>query len=188
MESRALRPGRQAGGRIGSVLLAAWLAALLSLTPASVARANGGKLQVGNRPAGPFELTVFTDPTPVRVGTVDVSVAVQDAGTSDFVRDARVLVKAEPLGPAANGGTFEATHERATNKLFYAADVVLPAAGRWLIEVHVASELGSGSVAFEVEATEPGLLDNPAFVVLLAAPPALLAWWLVGRRRRGKRA
>ncbi len=182
---------RGGGNRIARALGRAWLwtglAAILLLAPAPSVQANGGKLQVGNRQAGPFELTVFTDPTPIRVGTVDVSVAVQRAGTSDFVPDARVTVGTQPLGLAAPGGTFAATHERATNKLFYAADVILPAAGRWLIAVQVASELGEGSVSFEVEATEPSLLDDPLVVMLFAAPPLLLILWWVARTRRRQR-
>jgi hypothetical protein len=148
------------------------------------ALANGGKIQVAGQRAGPYEVTVFTDPTPIRVGVVDVSVAVQKAGTDDVVRGAQVAVTAAPIGHAGGGGTFAATHELATNKLFYAADVHLPAAGRWRIEVAVAGELGEGKVAFEVTAEEASLFEDPVALALLALPPlALAAWWFSRSRR-----
>jgi hypothetical protein len=169
-----------------SVVSAALLVLVLALLPA-ISFANGGTIQVSNQRTGPYVITVFTDPTPIRVGVVDVSVLLQREVGSEVVRDARVTVVAEPVGHHGRGGSYEATHERATNRLYYAADVQLPEEGRWKLTVQVAGEMGEGEVTFEVEASHGTLLDTPLLLALLAAPPALLLlWWL--SRGTGKRA
>lgn len=186
------RPGTEEGSAVtaplrapGSwtVTVAAILTALFLAAPVS---ANGGTIRVGSQPAGPFEVTVFTSPTPLEVGKADVSVAVQRAGTNDMVLNAQVSVVAEPMGQQGAGGTFVATHEQATNKLLYAANVRLPSAGLWRFTVDVRSDLGAGSVAFEAEASEPSLLSNPALLLLAVPPAALGLWWLSRTRRRAK--
>lgn len=157
---------------------------LVWMLAAAPVQANGGKVQIGNQMAGPYQITVFTDPTPIRVGVVDVSVAVQKAGSTEMVQDARVTVTTEPLGRSGAGGVYVATHERATNKLFYAADVEVPAAGRYAVTVDVRSGLGEGSVSFEMEVEEASPFDNAALLLVAALPLLLLlAWWLRGARR-----
>jgi hypothetical protein len=150
--------------------------------------ANGGEVQLARHPAGPYELTVSTSPSPVRTGIVDVSVLVERAGAGEVVYDARVLVTAEPVDQPGPAGRFEATRERATNKLFYAADVSLPTEGRWRIGVQVAGPLGEGVASFEVEASRPTLLDRLLdnllqVVVLLLALAAAASWWRRPARR-----
>jgi hypothetical protein len=165
------------------VALAIWCASLAL----SLAEANGGTVRVGNQRAGPYDLTVFTDPTPVRPGVCDVSVAVARAGSSDLVQDAQVTVRAVHVGRQGDAVSAPATHERATNKLFYAADVPLASAGRWRIDVEVKSALGEGAVSFEVEAEEAGFLDNPAAVGAVVVLPVVAVAWLLSRARSRRR-
>lgn len=162
--------------------LAVLFALLLST---AAAQANGGTIQMASQPAGPYQLTVVTSPSPIRVGVVDVSVLVQKAGSDDLVQDATVLVAADPIGHEGRTGTFQATHELATNKLFYAANVDLPTEGYWRIGVRVMREGAEGSVSFQVEASPASLLDNPLLLVALLATPLLLAsaWWILARRK-----
>jgi hypothetical protein len=162
------------------------LALVLALVP-GLALANGGTIQVSNQPIGPYVITVFTDPTPIRVGVVDVSVLLQRGVGEEVVRGAQVTVVAEPVGHQAAGGSYEATHERATNRLYYAADVELPGEGRWRLTVQVAGEMGDGEVSFEVEASQGSLLDTPLLLALIAAPPVLLLlWWFSRSSGKGK--
>jgi hypothetical protein len=59
------------------------LSALCMLfVPPSGLRADGGAMRLSER-AGGYRVTVFTDPTPLRAGPVDVSVFVQDADTGE---------------------------------------------------------------------------------------------------------
>jgi hypothetical protein len=137
------------------------------LHPASVSslRADGGTVRLSQRQGG-YHITVFTAPTPLRAGPVDVSVLVQDARTGQPVPDARVTVRAAPRGRAGESIVHPATSEAATNKLFRAAVFELTESGWWDIEVAVAGEGGQTNVRFEVEAAE-------------AAPPWLELWpWL----------
>ncbi|MGE5620142.1 MAG: hypothetical protein ACM3US_12900 [Sphingomonadaceae bacterium] len=166
------------------ILLVALMAALV--VPA-IALANGGTIQVSNRLAGPYLLTVFTSPSPARVGIVDVSVLIQRPGSDEAVLDGHVVVTAQPVGGAGAGASYSATHEQATNKLYYATNVDLPVEGRWRIEVRAFGPEGEGSVEFEVEATRESLLDRPLLLIgLMAIPLVAVAWWLArGRSIQG---
>lgn len=168
-----------------SSILASAIAMLLFAMAVSVASANGGTVQISNAPAGPYQLSAFTNPSPVRVGTVDVSVLVQPTGSTDVVPDAIVMVTAAAVGHEGAMETFVASHELATNKLYYAANVALPSEGRWRIEVIVLGAAGEGTAAFEVDATRETLLDRPVVLLGFVAVPvvALLAWILVRGRR-----
>src|SRR5438045_982966 len=83
----AARAARTNGNRWAAVLIGFVLGGLAT---AGAAYANGGRVQVERQTAGPYALTVFTDPTPIPVGIVDVSVAVQPVGSSFFVPNAQV--------------------------------------------------------------------------------------------------
>jgi hypothetical protein len=104
--------------------------------------------------AGGYQIAVFTSPTPLRAGPVDVSVLVQDAATGECVPEVRVTVRL-----AARGGgrdlEFPATGETATNKLFLAAEFRLPEPGWWDVTVAVEGPHGPAHVRFGVRADEP---------------------------------
>ncbi|HEY8478182.1 MAG TPA: hypothetical protein VIN09_15075 [Chloroflexota bacterium] len=170
------------------------LAALAALALPVLAWAHDGvsALRVSRQQAGPYAITVFTGPDPLPTGEVDVSVLVEGQAEGDVVLDARVTVEATPLGHDGAGGIFEATHEEAANKLFYAAHLPLERAGRWRLDVRVEGARGQGSVSFEVETREAGLFDHPLISVAVVLGLALaLLWWLRGagtRRSRPVRA
>ena len=104
--------------------------------------------------AGAYQVTVFTSPTPLRAGSVDVSVLVQDAATEECVPDARVTLRLMARG---TGRVLEypATTEAATNKLLRAAEFQLPEPGSWDVAVAVEGPHGPALVQFEVQADEP---------------------------------
>ena len=93
------------------------------LLAAVAARGDGGLLRL-RQAAGRFEISVFTAPTPLRVGQIDVSVMVQADHAP--VLDAEVDVQLR--GP---GGELTATASAAaaTNKLLYAALIEVPVPG-----------------------------------------------------------
>ena len=104
------------------------LVAALLLAPSSLLRADGGAVRLRER-AGGYQITVFTLPTPLRAGPVDVSVLVQDAATGECVPEARVTVRLTARG---TGDVLEyaASTEAATNRLFHAAVFQIPEIGR----------------------------------------------------------
>jgi hypothetical protein len=133
------------------LLLASCLLLCLSPCPA---RADGGTLCLLQR-AGDYQVAVFSSPTPLRAGAVDISVLVQDASTGEQVPKARVIVCLTLRGTTAPPLIYPATTEAASNKLFHAAKFDLPEAGRWDVEVRIDGPLGVARVRCELEAAEP---------------------------------
>jgi hypothetical protein len=126
----------------------------LILPPSSFLRADGGTLCLLERVGG-YQVAIFTSPTPLRAGPVDVSILVQDASTRERVPGARVVVRLKRHGTTEPALEYEATTEAATNKLFHAAKFDLPESGHWDIEVRVDGSLGPARVRCEVEAAGP---------------------------------
>jgi hypothetical protein len=119
----------------------------LGASACSAARGDGGTVRMSGR-VGSHEVTVFTSPTPVRVGPVDISVLIQDSASGEPVADERVRIEISPRdrsGPVLNQ---VATTETATNKLFYAARFELPEPGAWDVEVHIQESPGVAPLRF----------------------------------------
>ncbi len=153
--------------------------------------ADGGAMRL-SEPAGGYRITVFTDPTPLRAGPVDVSVFVQDADTGEPAAGVRVMVQAAPRGRPEQNVGHAATAEAATNKLFRAAIFELPEPGWWDIEATVEGERGRESVRFEAEvADRPPTWQAMAPWVGWPVPAVLLFTvhqWLMRRKALGPKA
>jgi len=125
---------------------------LIALSPCQ-ARADGGAVRISEE-RGNYRMTVFTSPTILRAGAVDVSVLVQEVGTGELAVGVHVTVKVMPRG--ATDVTYEgpATTEAATNKLYYSAIFNLPEPGWYSVEVSACGVLGKAEVRFDLEAAE----------------------------------
>lgn len=117
------------------------------------ARADGGIPRLSEL-AGGYRVSVFTSPTPVRAGPVDISVLVQDADSGELVADVTVTVRAVPRDRPEQGVSQPATAEAATNKLYRAAVVELPEPGWWQFQVVVDGCRGAATVQFDLEAAD----------------------------------
>ena len=132
---------------IGSVIFG-WLCLGTWCVPAS---ADGGLLRLAGK-TGRYQISVFSEPTPLRAGPVDISVLLQDASSGDLVTQARAIVRMSKAGrPALE---YPATFEAATNKLFRAAQFNLPERGHWDIQVEVESARGRAVIAGELDVAE----------------------------------
>jgi YtkA-like protein len=140
--------------RRGLLLVAAVLAF------SSRAQADGGFVEL-HQEAGPFVVTVFAAPGPLRAGPVDISVLVQDRPSGQPVLDAEVFVRLE--GPGATTLVERATREAAQNKLLYSALLNLPEAGQWELEVTIKQGKETASIVGQVSAAAP--------------TPFLLSYW-----------
>jgi hypothetical protein len=129
-----------------------WASILFALLTASLASADGGTIRVSEKCSN-YRVTVFTSPTILRAGTVDVSVLVQDPSTGDPILDVEIDIVLVLRGNGAIA-TQHATSEAATNKLYRAAAFDLPAPGEYTFCVAVAGERGDAQVSFDVEAAE----------------------------------
>ena len=135
---------------------------IILLLLAARADGDGGAIQL-RQADGPFLVTVFTAPTPLRAGPVDVSVLVQTRAGNDPVLDADVLVTLVSSSGDGSAIRTAATRTQATNKLFYATAVNVPAEGSW--ELRATVRRGSD-------------VANVGSSIAVAAPlPALLAYW-----------
>jgi hypothetical protein len=126
----------------------------LVVLAARPARGDGGTLRLSER-VGPYRISVFTSPEPLRAGPADVSVFVQDADSGSSLADAVVHLTLTPDGRQGAAVSCTATAEQAVNKLLRAASVDLPAAGPWRIDVDVEGPRGSAHCEVTVMVAEP---------------------------------
>jgi len=123
------------------------------LHPSSFLRADGGTVRLSEQ-NGKYRITVFTAPTVLRAGPVDISVLVQQADTGEPASDVQVSIAVERRGSTDVALRHRATTEAATNKLYYAANFDLPEPGWYSVEVFIDGPLGEAEVHFEMEAAD----------------------------------
>jgi len=119
-----------------------------------LAIADGGTLRLSEEKEN-YQIAVFTAPTPLRAGPVDISALVQNTATHEPVSDVQVTVKATRLDRRGAAIRRVASTEAATNKLFQAATLNLNEPGWWHLEVGLDGPLGTTMVEFDVEAGKP---------------------------------
>jgi len=162
---------------------AAFLLAFL-LSPALLL-ANGGTLRFFGL-VGPYQVAVFTDPTPVRPDSTDVSLLVTEPGELVTVDDLTIRIRVEGMDHhPREPQEVRATRDQAEDPRYYAAKFHLAGPGEWRVLVELRDRQGEGGeLEFTLTAREAGVLDHPAVLFLLALLPlALVGWWL----RRGGR-
>jgi hypothetical protein len=144
--------------------------------------ANGGRLRLGRVEAGPYLVSVWTQPDPPRVGRLDVSVAVMQPPGGDPVLDANVMVSVvrDGRGPTP----VPAPRGAGGNLLLHHAEIELATAGAWQVTVAVSGSRGAGAVEFPLTAQPP----SPLLRVIAAVGVAALAGWLLWRRLTRRRS
>jgi hypothetical protein len=152
---------------------------LALLFSASALWANGGTLRLNQAVMGAYRVSAFTDPTPVQVDSLDVSVLVVDGRTGTVVEGLLVELRARHLSGKAPERLERATREAADDPRYYAAKFTLEEPGDWEITVVVFGPEGSGEAAFTIRALRPSLFQNPWVLLLLAILPlGLLGLWI----------
>jgi hypothetical protein len=129
-----------------------YLAAIVAILPA-IAIADGGAVRASKR-EGNCQVTVFTEPTPLREGPVDVSVFVQVADTGRPILGNTIDIEIVPRAHSSEKLHVAATVESATNKLFQAAHFNLPDAGSWDFTVNVRRPTGNIELHFELDVAD----------------------------------
>jgi hypothetical protein len=194
-----LRSNQKTYTRYLAGLALTWLglALILLFAPRPIQAHGGGTPRLINAEAGPYWVSVWTDPDPIRVGEFHVTVAISEApepgaGTreaGDLVLDATVLVRADPVGQGGETLAAAATRDNAVNKLFYEADLRLPAEGQWRVDIQVDGATGTGNASFDIEASSPPAFNTPFSLgwPLWAGLGLVLAaggWWVQTSRHR----
>jgi hypothetical protein len=165
-------------------MICLFLVSSFILHPSSFLRADGGTVRLAEQ-KGNYRITVFTAPTPLRAGPVDISVLVQDASTGEPASDVHVTIKAAWSGSPAVAIQHPATTEAAINKLYYAATFDLPESGWYSLEVSIDGAPGEVQVYFDLEAAEPlppwlamwPWIGWPALAILLFSIHQILVRW-----------
>jgi hypothetical protein len=145
--------------------------------------ADGGTV-LFHKPAGDFDVTVFSKSEAARAGMNDLSVMVQRPDHST-VMDATVLLHLELHQP--NGDilrlTSIASHAKATNKMLYASPVNIPATGTWNLSADITSQGKTGTAAGYLQ-VQPPLPPVANYWPYVAMVPALGVAFLINRKLR----
>ncbi len=139
--------------RIGPHLVLAAVLLLVFGGSPSVRGHGMGKPQVLNQPAGPYLLSAWTDPDPLRADETHVVVAVIDpANQEPIVTGVEVSVAMTSLADPTQQ-VIETAGTDKVNQLLYAAEFNdMVSEGRWRVDLSVDGERGAGDgVGFEVE-------------------------------------
>jgi hypothetical protein len=122
----------------------------------ALARADGGQIRASHH-QGNYQITVFTSPTPLRAGPVDVSVLVQDAESGRTLDGATIVVELTSPDRTLPPLRIVATSAAATNQLFRAAMFDLPKSGQWNVRVECTTPRDEApiTVAFSMDAAPP---------------------------------
>jgi len=167
------------------ILLGWWLAAVQPL------RAHGGGAPVlTNATAGPYLVSAWMQPDPLRVGEVHLTVAVTETPAPDAppgeggppVLEATVGVQARFLGGNISPIVTKATHEEAVNKILYETDFHIPQAGKWEITLAIEGPNGPAETRFTVDVLPVSRRNG--WLIGGAAVVVLLIGWATARRRR----
>jgi len=126
------------------------LALLLATLAAPEVHADGGMLRYSKQ-VGTRIVSAFTAPTPPSVGTIDVSVLLQEADTGRVVLDVPVTIRAR--NEVARMREAQATRAAATNQLMRAALLDLPVAGVWTIDIVLEGD--ENPITFDLLVGEP---------------------------------
>ncbi len=147
---------------------------------AAFAAADGGTVRL-RQDSGPFSITLFTAPEPLRVGAADLSVLVQDRSGGEVLLDARVEIGLRGPGGRALGN-FVAGVGR--NRILKAVAVELPEPGDWRLEVVVRRGAASASVACDIPVGQAATGPGRVWPYLALTPLAVALFALRSRIRR----
>jgi hypothetical protein len=142
--------------RLAKLISRHWRHGLLLLGPLLAlclrAQADGGLVQL-RQTAGRFVVTVFAEPTPPRVGPVDISVLAQDRADGRATLDGEVIIRLRSEGGTTVAG--RASRNVAQNQLLYSALMNLTEAGRWELEVAINQGESKASVFGQIWVAQP---------------------------------
>jgi hypothetical protein len=166
------------------------------LTAMHWARADGGAV-LAQQISGPYRITLFGSPAPLRAGPADLSVLIQDVQTGEAVLNPEVGIQVQAtsndggeawLPPCCSmktgvSTTVTATHEAAQNKLLYAANTVIPSSGPHKILVRLD---GADALSAPVEIAPP-LSPVTNYWTYLAFPPLAIVGFALNQHLRRRR-
>ena len=117
---------------------------------------GGGTPRLTGEVAGPYRIFVWSQPEPLRVGEVHLSIAVVKATgealstetVNEPITDATIVVELLPIGQSSASLSTSAVLQEQLGQFYYEADAALPTTGEWRFTIEVSGALGVGSAAF----------------------------------------
>lgn len=171
-------------------IVGAIIATLLLGALAFGARAHGiGKTQLLNVESGPYLISAWTDPDPLRADETHVVVAVTEPDTrAPIVSGVEVSVTMISIAVPATFFTEIATTDN-VNQLLYAAEFNdQVTAGRWQVKIAVSGARGGGeSVSFEV-VVDPARGFNWLWIGVGGLAFVVIIWVAVSMRSQTPRS
>jgi hypothetical protein len=164
---------------------AAIILLLAGVLASPLAHADGGMVQL-HETSGPFIVTVFAMPEPLRVGTIDTSVLVQDRETRRVILDATVDLAFQPVGDASRRFLTRASRGQARNKLLQAVMIDVPAPGWWAVEILVRRDRESAALSTKVLVL-PAAPRWSTIWPFLVVPPFAIALFALHQTLRSSR-
>ncbi|WP_302120156.1 hypothetical protein [Allorhodopirellula heiligendammensis] len=156
---------------------------LMTSAMASRAIADGGKVQWSGIVDG-RRYTVFTSPTPLQPGMVDISVLIQNESDGRVMRDATLSVRCQDR-QSERVVEGRASQANSTNRLLQSAKLDLPVAGQWEIEIcDLGAKPSSGPLVSFVVMVADQRFSIPWTAALVTAPLWFIAIYLLRERIR----
>jgi hypothetical protein len=140
---------------------------------------------VVDRPAGPYVVSVWTDPD---IGTGVVYVVLEPPEGKSLPARTAVRVGVRPLSGRLAEAFYDAEAQPVRHGARYFTEVKLDRGEMWRIRALVDGSEGGGEVGAEVEATPDGTIGPIALVVYLLPFVAVGFLWLKAVLRRRERA
>ena len=117
---------------------------------------GGGVPRLTDEVAGPYRVFAWTQPEPLRVGDMHLSVGVvkaakDTAGLDEAVTDATVTIHLTPTTGEVAPIQVAAVLQEQLGSYYYEADATLPNIGEWRFTIEVNGASGNGSAAFVSE-------------------------------------
>jgi hypothetical protein len=144
----------------------------LAVPTAQGAAHGGGTPRLVNQPAGPYQLSAWTQPDPIRTGDLHVTAAVTEPGSGAPNLFARVEVAIYPSGAAEDLRFVEAFRGANPNKLLHDVDLGIPASGDYQVTIRVTGSAGTGQAGFELSVL-PASRGVPEYGVVLMGALAI---------------
>ena len=134
--------------------------------------------------AGPFIVSLFTQPESIGVGQADLSTMVEEQGSSAVLLNADVVITLSPENGQGKPIIAHLSHAHASNRLLQDAVVKLSRAGRWRVVVQVRDAGRTGSATTDLTVGDYSARRGTVwvFALLPVLAIALFAWVQVARR------
>lgn len=139
--------------------------------------------------AGPFIVSLFSEPESLGIGPADLSVMVAEQGSGRVLPNANVRITLTPENEQGAPIAAHLSHTFATNRLLQDALIQFPHAGRWHAVIEVKDGGRETSVATDLMVGDYSARRSTVwtFAVLPVCAIAFFAWVQAVKRHRRQR-